>query len=86
MLRVRAKSGKTIVVEEPLQYVEILDGSGNVAMVFYRDDFAGEQAVSFITPDIKDDAIGYSKMYGVTWSEEIKGNWPKPQQVEVNAR
>ena len=86
MIRVRSKSGRTIVVEEPLMYVEMLDGEGNVAMVFYREDFADEQAVSVITPDIEEDARGYTKMFGVKWSSKIKGNWPKPEPMEVTKR
>jgi hypothetical protein len=84
MLRVRSQSGKTIVVEEPLRYVEILDGEGNLAMVFYRDDIDGAKAVSIITPDLEEEAEAYSKMYNVKWTGELKGRWPKSQPMSVN--
>ena len=84
MLRVRSKTGKTIVVEEPLEYVEILDGSDNVAMVFYKESILGSEAINIITPDMDEDAESYSKMYNVKWTEEIQGNWPKPEPVEIN--
>lgn len=83
MIRVRSKSGRTIVVEEPLMYVEVLDGNGDVAMVFYREDFADGQAVSVVTPDMEEDASGYAKMFNVNWSNDIKGTWPKPEPVTV---
>ena len=86
MLRVRSKSGKTIVVEEPLTYVEVLDGSGNVAMVLYAEKSALGDAVNVITPDLEEERDNYSKLYKVKWSGEIKGRWPKAEPVSVTTR
>tara|TARA_B100000965_G_scaffold167610_1_gene139777 strand:+ start:111 stop:368 length:258 start_codon:yes stop_codon:yes gene_type:complete len=83
MLRVRSQSGKTIVPEEPLKYVEILDKSGNVAMVLYREDIGETQAVTLITPEM-DEAKTYAKLYGLKWSKSIEGDWPTAEPMEVN--
>tara|TARA_B100000035_G_scaffold288148_1_gene273581 strand:- start:80 stop:337 length:258 start_codon:yes stop_codon:yes gene_type:complete len=84
MLRVRSQSGKTIVVEEPLHYVEILDGNGDVSMVFYRDDMEDTKAVAIITPDFEEECESYSKLYKVKWSSELRGRWRKSQKMTVN--
>jgi len=83
MLRVRSQSGKTIIVEEPLKFIEILDGDGNVAMVFYKEDIMDSEAVTCIAPE-DDEATSYSKMYGVKWSKKIHGTWPKSEPMELN--
>jgi len=85
MLRVRAQSGKTIVVDEPLKYVEVLDKSGNVAMVLYREDVGDTQAVTVITPDMEE-AKTYSKMYSINLSDSVTGDWPKAGSLEVNVK
>jgi len=84
MLRVRSQSGKTIVVEEPLKYVEILDGNGDVAMVFFREKMGEHDSVAVWTPDLEEEADIYSKMYGVKWTGSIKGRWPKAEPLKVN--
>ena len=48
MLRVRAEDGRTIVVEKPLKYVEILDKKGDVAMVFYKEQLFDQESVTVI--------------------------------------
>ena len=86
MIRVRTQSGKIIDVEEPLRYVEILDGSGDVSMVFYPECLHDGNYVTVVTPDDKHDAATYSKVYGVKFSKDVKTPFPKPEPLVTNIR
>jgi hypothetical protein len=84
MLRVRTQSGKIIDVEEPLRYVEILDGSGDVSMVFYAESLHDGNYVTVVTPDDTHDAALYSSMYKVQFSKDVKTPFPKPAPLVTN--
>lgn len=86
MIRVRAQSGKIIDIEEPLKYVEILDSSNNVAMVFYTEVMHGGKLVSVVTPDVVDEATTYSKMYGVQWTDSVTGELGKSEEMVFNRK
>ena len=86
MIRVRAQSGKIINIEEPLKYVEILDASDNVAMVFYTEVMHGGKLVSVVTPDVVDEASTYSKMYGVEWTNSVQGELGKSEDMVLTKK
>ena len=84
MIRVRTKTGQIIDVEEPLEYVEILDKSGNVALVFFKEEVMDDERVNIIYPGMEEDTDLYSKLYDVEWSKNVKCKWlPVPEQTKV---
>jgi hypothetical protein len=83
MLRVRTNTGKVIDVEEPLKYVEILDKSGNVAMLFYMENVMGDERVNVIYPGMDEETNLYSEIYKVKWSDSVKGDWIPPEPAKV---
>ena len=74
MLRLRSESGKTITMNEPLVYVEVLDSKEDVAMVFHKDRIGNSDTVNLITKE-SEGANTYSKIYGVDWSKNLKTDW-----------
>lgn len=83
MLRLRAQSGKTVTMDEPLLYVEVLDSEDKVAMVFHREEIAGADSVNLITSG-SDSARSYSKLYGVEWSANLHTDWVAEEPVEFS--
>jgi len=81
MLRLRAQSGKTITMDEPLIYVEVLDEEDNVAMVFHREKIAGVNAVNLLTPD-SESATSYAALYNVRWSNKLKTDWASETSLD----
>lgn len=83
MLRLRSQSGKTVTMDEPLMYVEVLDSEDNIAMVFHREKIAGADAVNLITPE-SESAGSYSKLYGVQWSSNLRTDWVPEDPIEFS--
>lgn len=86
MIRVRTKTGKIIDVEEPLEFVEILDTSNNVALVFHSEEVLGQERVNIIYPGVEPDTELYAKLYKIKWSPDVRCPWlpiPKPTKVSV---
>ena len=73
-------------MDEPLEFAEVLDREGNVAMVLHKKSIGGTEMISVVTPDMAEEKDAYAKLYNVTWSDTVKGNWPttKPTQVSIS--
>jgi len=84
MIRVRTRGGQVIDVEEPLKFVEILDKSGNVAMMLHMKDSTQRQAVEVVYPGMDDATNLYSKMFGVEWSKNTHIPFPPPEPVRIH--
>ena len=63
MLRLRAKNGKLLHLNEPLQFVEICDTEGHVARVIYAD---AQGYIHDVGPgDLEADR--YKALFGIKW-------------------
>tara|TARA_B100002019_G_C20898960_1_gene417168 strand:+ start:68 stop:340 length:273 start_codon:yes stop_codon:yes gene_type:complete len=87
MIRVRTKTGKIIDVEEPLEYVEILDASDNLALVFYSEKIGESERVNVLYPGLDEEAEMYARIYKLKWSPNVKCPWlPEPEPTKISVK